>query len=1225
MKYSFLPLCVFLFLIGFQPVIAQQCQYLDSSFCYINKKYVPGPIQLELKSADIIGKFAWKAQLTFADITGDCYPEVLVFSGPSIFVLDPGTGDTLFSVPTQLGSINGQTIAIADVDNDQITELFFPIEREYNPPIHGRIFCMNLDGTTRWVSDDYHIDWNRRQCTGNVGLADFNQDGIPEVYVGNRIFNARTGVKLVDGGDFGIGAGWRFGVSVAAQLDNDPSDLELAAGYTIYKVHITNPDGLAGNTMTPYNILVDGKYRDGPTAIGDINNDGILDVVVHSGESPQLDSRVYVYTFVNGTLTLLAKATPPINPLNNSKITNIPAIGSISISEFPSILIVREAQLFSYQYSGMINLTEQWKFPLNEKSAGSRIVLFDLNGDGLTEIINQDQTDLRIIDGSSNIPMVIASTPCPLWTEYGGPITGDVLNNGTSQICVTCSDGMAANSKARVKVFGSPDSLPPWVPGRKVWNQYAYHINNINDDLTIPAVQKNNATDLNGRYNSFMEQQSLLDTNGYYRQRAAGMYGEIGCINYDPTTQQYTISFDLHNRTDASLSLPVGIPVAFYDGNPLAGGNLLGVYLTTQSIAAGESLLDLTFSFTSPPLTQLHMVVNTDLSVLSGVDEDDFHIPECDYTDNFSLTTDLAMALPDTVMSGTCDPLQVGVYTDTLSNQHGCDSIVVRMITMLPSDETNVSLQTCDPAQVGTDTLWLQNAEGCDSLVMTTRTLSPSYFIEVTIDTCDQTQAGQDTLVLQSIFGCDSIVVRTILYTGQYQKTNHALICGTGANYTDTLIVSGGPCDSLIITEYTYAPLDTTWLSGTTCDPAQTGITIAVQPSSLGCDSTIVTTTSLSPSDSTLLAGVTCDPAEAIINVTVLSNQFGCDSIVTTDIQYVGIDTLYVAKTTCEPSQVGTIVSVLPGTDCDTVLVTETTYVPFTQSEETIILCGQSGILTDTLYLQNSAGCDSLAIRFYEYAIMTTKVDIEDETCAGDQDGQISITSVTGSYPPYEVKLNSGSWQSAFYFFPLPPGQYTLFVRNGAGCLDTLTGLVITPGATVAIDAGPDRIVAPGEVIDLSAQTTQSLAQVQWTASDPLSCPVCLQTTLGPLTTNQTVVVTGWTQEGCSDSDALEVIIKTRGNIFIPNSFTPNGDGINDVFSIYGNDQINRIKNLAIFDRWGNALYTRSDLPINDPSAGWDGTFRDDVMDPGVYIYVVEVEIIDGSVKLYKGDVTLTR
>ena len=101
--------------------------------------------------------------------------------------------------------------------------------------------------------------------------------------------------------------------------------------------------------------------------------------------------------------------------------------------------------------------------------------------------------------------------------------------------------------------------------------------------------------------------------------------------------------------------------------------------------------------------------------------------------------------------------------------------------------------------------------------------------------------------------------------------------------------------------------------------------------------------------------------------------------------------------------------------------------------------------------------------------------------------------------------------------------------------------------------------------------------------------------------------------------------MKVRVEVFIPNSFTPNGDGINDVFSVYGNDQVIKVRNLAIFDRWGNALYSQSDLPINDPSEGWDGHFRDDLMDPGVYVYVVEVELLDGTIRLFKGDVTLTR
>jgi hypothetical protein len=63
------------------------------------------------------------------------------------------------------------------------------------------------------------------------------------------------------------------------------------------------------------------------------------------------------------------------------------------------------------------------------------------------------------------------------------------------------------------------------------------------------------------------------------------------------------------------------------------------------------------------------------------------------------------------------------------------------------------------------------------------------------------------------------------------------------------------------------------------------------------------------------------------------------------------------------------------------------------------------------------------------------------------------------------------------------------------------------------------------------------------------------------------------------------------------------------------------------FASWGTRIqaYSRNDLPVNDPSAGWDGTFRNKLMDPGVYVYVVEVEMIDGSVRLYKGDVMLVK
>ncbi|MBK9377718.1 MAG: hypothetical protein IPM86_05435 [Saprospiraceae bacterium] len=142
-------------------------------------------------------------------------------------------------------------------------------------------------------------------------------DGVPELYINNKIFNAQTGKLLVDGGSNAIGVsrdtflGISFPVSVAAQLDDDPTDLELAAGYSIYKVKITNKNGRVGNSMTASNIMVDKEYRDGLTSIADVNLDGKLDVVVASARANN-SGLVYAYCLDNtGNPKLIAKCYPP--------------------------------------------------------------------------------------------------------------------------------------------------------------------------------------------------------------------------------------------------------------------------------------------------------------------------------------------------------------------------------------------------------------------------------------------------------------------------------------------------------------------------------------------------------------------------------------------------------------------------------------------------------------------------------------------------------------------------------------------------------------------------------------------------------------------------------------------------------------------------------------------------------------------------------------------------
>ncbi|MBK7344293.1 MAG: gliding motility-associated C-terminal domain-containing protein [Saprospiraceae bacterium] len=490
------------------------------------------------------------------------------------------------------------------------------------------------------------------------------------------------------------------------------------------------------------------------------------------------------------------------------------------------------------------------------------------------------------------------------------------------------------------------------------------------------------------------------------------------------------------------------------------------------------------------------------------------------------------------------------------------------------------SFSTCDPAAVGKDTLFLQNQHGCDSLVITETVLLPSSSNAVQLFTCDPAQAGLDTLHLTNQAGCDSTVYVTTIYTGVYQESQTVQICGSGIPWSDTLIVTSGPCDSLFITQYQYTPLDTTLLSGTTCQASQAGTFVQVIPDQTGCDSTVILTVTLVPSDTTLVEGVTCDKANEVYDIQTLTNQWGCDSTVWTSIIYMGIDTQYVYLTSCDPAQTGITTQILTGGYCDTVQVTETTWVPFTESRDTITLCLSNGPASDTTILVGQSGCDSLVIRSYQYTNLTAEVDIDPERCAGDADGQLTVSQIGGGTGPYELRSGTGPWQSA---------------------------------------------TTMGDLVPLVVQASQALQQVQWTATDELSCATCVNAVLGPVSASQTVNVQGWSVDGCPGSDQLEVLVRPRVEVYIPNSFSPNDDGINDWFTVFSNEEGLIVKNLAIFDRWGNALYHQEALSVNDPAQGWDGQFRGAIMDPGVYIYVIELLRSDGTVQIVKGDVTILR
>ncbi|WP_126970189.1 PKD domain-containing protein [Gynurincola endophyticus] len=145
-----------------------------------------------------------------------------------------------------------------------------------------------------------------------------------------------------------------------------------------------------------------------------------------------------------------------------------------------------------------------------------------------------------------------------------------------------------------------------------------------------------------------------------------------------------------------------------------------------------------------------------------------------------------------------------------------------------------------------------------------------------------------------------------------------------------------------------------------------------------------------------------------------------------------------------------------------------------------------------------------------------------------------------------------------------------------------------------------------------------------WTPNFGLSCNDCAV----PITSTKadiTYHVTATDEFGCRSSEDIAVkVVCNDLNFFIPNTFSPNGDGKNDVFFPRGR-AMTMVKSFRIFNRWGQVVFQKMNIPVNDASAGWDGTFNGKPASPDVYIYTIELVCENGATIPYTGNVTLLR
>jgi gliding motility-associated-like protein len=252
-------------------------------------------------------------------------------------------------------------------------------------------------------------------------------------------------------------------------------------------------------------------------------------------------------------------------------------------------------------------------------------------------------------------------------------------------------------------------------------------------------------------------------------------------------------------------------------------------------------------------------------------------------------------------------------------------------------------------------------------------------------------------------------------------------------------------------------------------------------------------------------------------------------------------------------------------------------------------------------------------------------VDINLPICEGDPSGSITVSGVTGGTPAYMYSIDGGTLQTTPTFEDLLAGEYTIAVVDANGCSYN-ESFTVLDGLLLTIDIGPDIELELGDSITLWADVSLPWSQIDsivWEPVDILSCTHCTNPELYGLQSD--VVIATVFSGGCIALDALTLTVDVDANIYIPNVFSPNDDGINDYVTVFSDHRVRRVVYLEIFDRWGNQVFVNENFYTNIPNLGWDGSFKGKKMNPAVFAYIAKVELINGETLSRKGDITLIR
>ena len=247
-----------------------------------------------------------------------------------------------------------------------------------------------------------------------------------------------------------------------------------------------------------------------------------------------------------------------------------------------------------------------------------------------------------------------------------------------------------------------------------------------------------------------------------------------------------------------------------------------------------------------------------------------------------------------------------------------------------------------------------------------------------------------------------------------------------------------------------------------------------------------------------------------------------------------------------------------------------------------------------------------------------------DEACGRPGSGSIDGLTPGGGVAPYTTTLRRNDTTLTDYDY-LPAGRYALALQDANGCTRHDTVVLrrpTVPGVTLA--ASPENLVFLGDSLTLTATTTGATAWA-WELPTAPACPGCPRQRLLP-PDDFTARLRATSADGCVATDSLRITVAPRYAVFVPNAFSPNGDGVNDRLLPELGPAAVALLEWRVYDRWGGLRFAHGGAPAPlPPEAGWDGTDGGAPLRPGVYVWTARVRFLDGRELSLGGDVALLR